>query len=113
MSGAKTLDVIDELSWTARGTKISMALRATRVGRGCQASVAPMFCVARGTTGRECLIGVMRGTIMATAASLVTSLGAERAGLLYMALATSCCEHGVSGGHLATAVNAIVVSQRG
>lgn len=112
MSGAKTLDVVYELSRSAYGEKVRVALRAICVSCGCEALASPMFRVAGGAIWRERLIGMVRGAIMTSAAGLVVRLGAEGANLLHVAFAASCREDSMPGGHLAAAIDAIVARKR-
>lgn len=112
MSGAEPRDVVRELSRSARGAKVRVALRAIRVRSSRQTPVSPMFCVAGGAIRREQLIGMVRRAIMTRAAGPIARLGAERASVPNMALATPCAKDCMSGGHLAAAIHAIVASKR-
>ena len=113
MSGAEALDVVRELSRSARGVKVRVALRAIRVGCNRQTPLPPMFRVAGGAIRREHLIGMVRGPIMTSEAGPIARLRAERVSIPNVAFATPCREDCMSGGHLAAAIHAIVASKRG
>ena len=112
MRRAETFDVVHELGGRPHRVQVRMALSAICVRRGCQEPVPSMLCVAGRTIGRENLIGMVHGAVVTGAAGLIVRFGVERASLLRVALAASCCEYRVPGGHFATAIDAIVVSNR-
>lgn len=96
----------------ACGVKVRVALRAGDIRGDGESQMSAMLDVAGSAGRREGLIGVMERRVVASIARLVGGLGAERARFLQVARAALRCEHPVSGGHFAAAVDSIVASER-
>jgi hypothetical protein len=85
--------------------KLGVALGTRRIRRGLQKHCTLVLNMARGTLGRECLISVVQGSIVAREASLVSHLRCERASFGNVAERALLREHGVSTRKLPTGIH--------
>src|SRR5271156_6497422 len=105
MTAVEACDVSSELCCSTGTVQVRVALRAAYVRGDGQARVSAMFYVARGASGRENLIHVMHGRVVAGIATLIAGARAEHACLRHVAGAATRGEHRMRSGHSAAAIN--------
>ena len=93
MAAVETRYFCSEVRGGPAGVQIRVALRAADVRGYGQARMSAVFRMARGTGGRENLIRVMHGCVVAGIAALIAGPGAEHAGLRHVARAEPRREH--------------------
>jgi hypothetical protein len=109
MSGFEVRDAGGEIRHRMIRAEVGVTLRAVCIRRGRELHASPMLDVARRASGRENLIRMVNGPVVASEARSIVRLCTEKSGAHDVARAAILGEHGVRGRHGAGAVELVVV----